>query len=127
MFHVRKSVVLVLAVGSTLGAVLGVTAHHVLPASPIATGVFIGEQRPPEDVAVVEWLMRRRDLLKKRTVHLRYENDVTDTTLGELGVSIDIAATMERAEQIGRTGSWIRRVRDAAKAKRGEIEVPLAF
>lgn len=127
MFHVRKPVLLVLGIGSALGAVLGVAAHQVLPASPIAAGVFIGEQRPPADGSASEWLMRRRDELKKRTVHLRHESDVTDTTLGDLGVSIDVNATLERAGEVAHSGSWIRRMRDGSRAKRGEIDVPLVF
>lgn len=127
MAAVRKSLVWVLGVGGALGVGLGFTAHHVLPASPVARGVFIGERRPPEDTSPTEWLIRRSEDLKQRKVHLQHEDEIIDATLGQLGVSIDVNATLERAEQIGHTGSIIRRLRDTQKARRGEIEVPLVF
>lgn len=127
MAAVRKSLFWVLGVGGALGVGLGFTAHHVLPASPVAHGVFIGERRPPDDVPASQWLIRRSDDLKKRVVHLQHEDQIIDATLGQLGVSIDVAATLERAEKVGHSGSLIRRVRDGQKARRGEIEVPLVF
>ena len=127
MAAVRKSLVWVLGVGGALGVGLGFTAHHVLPASPVARGVFIGERRPPEDTSPTEWLIRRSEDLKQRKVHLQHEDEIIDATLGQLGVSIDVNATLELAEQIGHTGSIIRRLRDTQKARRGEIEVPLVF
>jgi vancomycin resistance protein YoaR len=116
-----------LSLGSALGVGLGVTAHRVLPASPVAKGVFIGQQRLPDDRVASEWLLSRSAALKKRTVHLRHEAEVIDATLGDLGVSIDVVATMEKVERVGHLGSWVRRVREAQKAKRGEVDVPLVF
>lgn len=127
MASVRKSVFWVLGVGSALGVGLGFTAHAIVPASPVAKGVFIGERRPPEDRPVSQWLIARSDALKKRTVYLKGDDELITTTLGELGVSIDVAATMEKAEAVGHSGSLIRRIRDGQKARRGEIEVPLVF
>lgn len=127
MLAVRKSLVWVLGVGSALGVSLGFVAHRVVPASPVAHGVFIGERLPPDDRSPTEWLMRRSDDLKKRVVHLRHEDEVIDTTLGELGVSIDVNGTLEQAEAVGHTGSVIRRVLEGQKARRGEIDVPLVF
>lgn len=127
MFDVRAKVVWVLGLGSTLGVGLGFGAYRVLPASPLAAGVFIGEQRPPDDTSPSEWLIARSRDVAKRAVHLRHESEVIDATLGELGVSIDVAATLERAEAVGHTGSTIRRIRDGQRARRGEIDVPLVF
>ena len=127
MINVRKSVVVVLGVGSALGVGLGVTAHHVLPSSPVAAGVYIGERRPPEDTPVTEWLMARSAALKKKAVHLRQGDVVIDTTLGELGVSIDVNATLELAGKVGHEGSLVKRVLEGRKARRGEILVPLVY
>jgi vancomycin resistance protein YoaR len=127
MVHVRKSVVVVLGVGSVLGVAIGVGAHRLLPSHPLAAGVFIGEQRPPEDTPPAQWLIRRSDLRKKQVVHLRHDAEVIDTTLGELGVSIDVGATLERAETVGHDGSLIRCVREGMRARRGEIDVPLVY
>ena len=127
MINVRKSVVVVLGLGSALGVGLGFTAHHVLPSNPVAAGVYIGERRPPDGTPVTEWLMSRSASLKKRAVHLRHDDVVIDTTLGELGVSIDVNSTIELAGKVGHEGSLIRRIRDGQKAKRGEILVPLVY
>jgi vancomycin resistance protein YoaR len=127
MFDVRLKVVWVLGLGSALGVGLGFGAYRVLPSSPVATGVFIGEQRPPEDTSASEWLLRRSRDLQRRSVHLRYEAEVVDATLGDLGVSIDVVATLERAAAVAHSGSFIRRLRDGQKARRGEIDVPLVF
>lgn len=127
MFHVRAKVVWMLGLGSALGAGLGFGAYGLMPASPLAAGVFIGEQRPPEGASPSEWLMRRSRDLQDRVVHLRHEDEVIDATLGDVGVSIDVAATLDRAEIVGHTGGVVRRVRDGLKARRGEIDVPLVF
>ena len=125
--NVRKSVVVVLGIGSAMGVGLGFAAHSALPSSPVAHGVYIGERRPPDDTPISEWLMARSAALKKRTVHLRRGAEVIDVTLGELGVSIDVNSTLEVAEKIGHEGSLVRRVREGQRARRGEIEVPLVF
>lgn len=127
MIRVRAKLVWVLGVGSALGAGLGLGAYRILPASPLAYGVFIGEQRAPEDASPSEWLTRRSRDLAKRKIYLRYETEVIAATLADVGVSIDVAATLERAEAIGHKGSTIRRIRDAERARRGEIDVPLVF
>src|SRR3712207_1341249 len=105
MFHVRAKLVWMLGLGTAMAAGLGFGAYRCLPASPLAAGVFIGERRPPEDGSASEWLVRRSKELQQRTVHLRHETEVIDATLGDVGVSIDVAATLGRAEQVGHTGS----------------------
>ncbi|MEZ4301426.1 MAG: VanW family protein [Polyangiaceae bacterium] len=123
----RSKLVWVLGVGSTLGVGLGLGAHRILPASPIAVGVQIGEQLPPDGETPSEWLMARSRDLAHRKVHLRHETEIIDATLGELGVTIDVVGTLEAAEKVGHEGSVIRRVLEGRKARRGEIQVPLAF
>lgn len=127
MMNVRKSVVAVIGVGCAMGAGLGFAAHRVLPSSPVAAGVYIGERRPPEDASVTEWLMSRSAALKKKVVHLRHGDELIETTLGDLGVAIDINTTLEAAEKIGHEGSLVRRIREGQRARRGEIEVPLVY
>lgn len=127
MSNVRAKVAWVLGLGSVLGVGVGYGAYRIVPASPLAAGVFIGEQRPPGDTTPSEWLMRRSRDMAKRAVHLRHEEEVIDATLGDVGVTIDVAATLERAEAVGHTGSTIRRIRDGQRARRGEIDVPLVF
>ncbi|MBK8251926.1 MAG: VanW family protein [Polyangiaceae bacterium] len=116
-----------LGVGSVLGVGIGLGAYRIVPASPVAVGVQIGEQRPDESMSVAEWLSARNARLSDRKVYLRYESEQIETTLGELGVSIDVMATIEKAGQVGHAGSIIRRVQEGMKARRGEVDVPLVF
>jgi hypothetical protein len=50
---------------------------------------------------------------------------VVEASLGELGVSVDPAATAARAMRIGREGDPMARARLADAARRGEIDIPL--
>jgi vancomycin resistance protein YoaR len=117
---------LVLALGSISGVAAGVGAHHALPTSPIARGVNVGERRVP-DHGAPEWLSARRDELRSRIVHFQHGDHRFQATLAEAGVEVDVAATLERAAAIGHEGSPLRRLRETARAKRGQVEVPLVW
>lgn len=113
--------------GSTLGLAGGVTAHAVMPESPVARGLFIGERRLPDDVSPASWLARRNEDLASRTVVFRHGEQHFEATLGEVGIEIDLEATLREAEAVGHEGGLIKRLRAARDAKLGLIDVPLAF
>ncbi|MCC6556724.1 MAG: VanW family protein, partial [Polyangiaceae bacterium] len=94
---------------------------------PVTAGVSIGERVAPGGGAVTGWLERRRGEARLRIVRLRDEDRVFEVTLGEAGVEIDVEATLEQARRIGHEGPLIRRLKEAARARRGEVEVPLAW
>jgi vancomycin resistance protein YoaR len=50
-----------------------------------------------------------------------------ETTLGEVGVEVDIAATIEQAGAPGHRGTLRKRLRETWRARRGEIDVPLVW
>jgi vancomycin resistance protein YoaR len=50
---------------------------------------------------------------------------VLESTLGELGVSVDVDAVTARALRLGRTEDVLARARLADRARRGELDVPL--
>jgi vancomycin resistance protein YoaR len=50
---------------------------------------------------------------------------VAEASLAELGVSIDVDASVARAMSLGRTGDVSTRASDAERARRGSIDVPL--
>lgn len=122
-----RAVVLVLALGSAGGLGAGAALHRFLPGAPITQGVFIGERVPPPGAAAAGWLAARRDEARSRIVRLQIEGRVFEATLGEAGIEIDVAATLERARRVGHEGPLLRRLKEAARARRGEIEVPLAW
>jgi vancomycin resistance protein YoaR len=69
---------------------------------------------------------RRRELLDQR-VTLLDGLDAYPTTLGELGVEIDVAATMEAALRPGRESAVSVRARSLLLARYGYLDVPLLF
>ena len=48
-------------------------------------------------------------------------------TLGELGVELDVGATLDRAMAAGHSGSLVKRLRQTAQARRGGVDVPLEW
>jgi sulfur carrier protein ThiS len=65
--------------------------------------------------------------VRARPVYLHHGEEFTEVTYGELGVDLDISATLAQAERVGHTGSLAERVREARAAKRGEIDLPLVY
>ncbi|AKT39273.1 VanW family protein [Chondromyces crocatus] len=122
-----RSVVLVVGFGSLAGLGLGAGLHHVLPRAPVVRGLSIGERILPEGASPTAWLVSRREQLHGRKIWLHREGHWFSTTLGALGVSVDVAATLERAQQIGHEGSLMRRLKQTARARRGELDVPLVW
>ena len=50
---------------------------------------------------------------------------VLETTLGDLGVSVDVEAVADRVLRLGRAGDMLTQARVADRARRGEVDVPL--
>lgn len=107
----------------------GAAAHRrYWPREPVAQGVSIGDRRVPDDARrVLAWMYERREAALSRPVRFRHEQQLFESTLGAAGVTIDVEATLAEAEKIGHRGTVWKRLRDAAKARRGEIEVPLVW
>jgi vancomycin resistance protein YoaR len=126
---VRASTVfLVLGIGALAGGGVGTAAHRLLPASPIVLGLYIGERRLPDrGPSAAEWLHARHEAALSRRVRFYHDDGTFEATLGDAGVEIDVAATLERAAQIGHKGPWQRRIREAHRARQGKIDVPLVW
>jgi vancomycin resistance protein YoaR len=105
---------------------LGFGYHHVFGA-PVVHGLHIGERRVPDDGSPSTWLQGRKQSALDWQIRFHHEGEIVEASLGEVGVEIDVAATLERASIIGHGGSIVRRVREAMRANRGEIDVPLVF
>ena len=126
---VKRSVAIALAV--SLGIVLGLAAVPVveprLPVSPLVVGLTIGGQPVPARTAPRDWLLERERRLLERVVRLRHGEASFEASLADMGAAIDIPRTLAAAELVGHRGSVIRRLRETAQAKRGEIDVPLVW
>lgn len=115
--------IVVFGLGVGIGA--GVALHRLAPETPYVSGMFIGGRRLPDGVAAGEWLASYRPLVAERTVYVRYGDEIEEMTFGELGVDIDIEATLNKAAEIGHRGSIAERMAENLAADRGEVDVPI--
>ncbi len=120
-------IALALGLGSLAGIGGGVGAHFLMPRSPIVEGLTIGDRRVPDAGSIEAWLDAQRPRIERRVARFTHKDQVFEATLGELGVSIDVSATLANARTVGHTGSLKRRLREAREAKRGGVDVPLVL
>ncbi len=122
-----RALVFVLALGGSAGVGAALTVRDALPASPVVRGLSIGERFLPDGASPAAWLEARRDALRARVVRLRHDDVELISTLGEVGVAIDVGETLAAAQRVGHEGPWARRLREARRARRGGIDVPLVW
>ncbi|MFO0552342.1 MAG: VanW family protein [Polyangiaceae bacterium] len=118
---------IVVLIGMAGGTGLGLGAHAMLPTSPYARGVSIGEHRIPDKGSAADMLEAERQAIRDKRVVLRYGEDLEEVTYGDFGVDIDIAKTLEKARLVAHTGDVFFQIKEAERAKRGEIDVPLVY
>jgi vancomycin resistance protein YoaR len=123
----------VLAVVVIAGAAAGaasVARARYLPDATVLPGLRIdgvGIESGGDVRALVE---ERAAVIRGRSVKL-VERDggdtrvIATTTLGELGVSVDVEGAIARALALGHEGDWLTRGEAAESARRGELDVPL--
>ncbi len=120
-----------IALSVSLGIALGLAAVPVveprLPTSPTVVGLTIGGRPVPARTAPRSWLAERERVLLERAVVLRHGEARFEATLAELGATVDISRTLSAAEAVGHRGSVVRRLRETAQARRGEIDIPLVW
>jgi vancomycin resistance protein YoaR len=127
MNPVRPSQILtVLGLGAVVGIGGGVAAHRYLPQSPIVRGIYLGDARAP-DRGTGAWLAERRDAAHARTVRFRHGERLFETTLAQAGVTLDVSATLAAMEAVGHRGSFMSRLRESERARKGQIELPLIW
>lgn len=120
---IRSLVLLVLA-GATAGA--GVVAKsRLVPDAVVLPGVRIdGVSAGGGDPAPL--VKERTEALLARRVLVQIEGEpALDATLGALGVRVDQAAAVRRAEAAGKSGNLLARYQQAQHARSGAIDVPL--
>lgn len=123
----RARLLTTIALCSIAGVGAGFGAHYVVPEAPLVRGLLIGDRFVPRTGSPEAWLERRGREALARVVRFRYEDHTFASTLGEAGVRLDVKATLERAQAIGHTGPVLDRLRDARKARLGELDVPLVW
>jgi vancomycin resistance protein YoaR len=94
----------------------------LMPPGRALPGAFIEGRVPPADASLGDWLEDRRQALLQRSVLLKLPDDVIETTLGELGVELDVAETLRRLREERDRGSLSQQLFRAVKARRGELD-----
>jgi vancomycin resistance protein YoaR len=112
------------SIGVVLLASGAAAVHRYWPRSPVAEGVTIDERHVPAGRAESEaWLAARRDAARARVVHFRASGRMFDATLEAAGVELDTDTALEAAKQVAHRGAIWRRLREAARARRGEVDI----
>lgn len=92
-------------------------------------GTTIGGELQPEGVALGDWLEARRVRLLDREAYFQLpdQNGTFPVSFGELGIELDVAATMRAVKEHTDAGSPSERLYRAMKARRGELDLPLSW
>jgi vancomycin resistance protein YoaR len=120
---------IMLSVG--LGTAMGVAGIAYVapryPKSPTLEGLKIAgiELAVGSDLHAV--LEERDAEFRARTVILEGDGTQHEVTMGDIGGEIDIRATLVAAFAKGQNGSYVKRWRQAAAARRGEVDIPIVY
>jgi vancomycin resistance protein YoaR len=123
---------------SLLAALCGVACvsalvlkRKYLPSGETLPGLRVDGVVVDKGVDVRKLVSERARKLTGRNVRLTLEDHpertLYESTLGDLGVSVDEEATVKNALRIGHEADIAGRADTAARAKRGEIDVPLVL
>jgi vancomycin resistance protein YoaR len=101
----------------------------MLPAGQALPGTFVVDRVPSDDLRLGDWLEARRSALLAREAFLELPDRSGNvrTTLGALGVELDVADTLRRAREHARAGSFGSRFRRAWRARQGLEQVEPAW
>lgn len=123
----RVTIALILSAGVAVGVGGGLAAHRFVPRSPLVRGVDIAGKRAPDRGSPAAFVASIAEGVRARRVRFVYGELGFDATLGEVGVDVDVDATLRAAAAVGHQGSVFRRLRESEAARRGAVDVPLVF
>ena len=131
-YHLGVSLKVLFAAGLSLAAASVVGGGTLLycesfPAGRALPGTYVGGRLEPPDESLGSWLERRRRELLDREVVVRTPEAYRVSTLGELGIELDVAETMETVLQHAREGSLGARLRRAWASRQGLTDLPLTL
>jgi vancomycin resistance protein YoaR len=114
-------------VGAALGAAVGYAYATLLPSDGTLPGLVIegGLQTPGESLG--NWLERRRQTTLDREAYLATPDGYEKTTLGKLGIELDVAETLRRVREHSQQGSLGARLHRAHRARLGLAELDAAW
>ncbi len=112
---------------AVLAGSIAYRAQRWLPADRALPGVLVDGEPQPQDRTLGDWLEARRRRLVGREVILDTPTGYRTTTLGALGVEVDVADTLARTLDHAREGSLGARLHRAWSAREGEVDLPLSY
>jgi vancomycin resistance protein YoaR len=113
------------------GVVLGLVSlpfvESRLPVAPTLVGLTVEGEALPAGTDARAFLDVRATAFAARRVVLRHGGHRFQVSLAELGASIDVEATLERMLAAGHSGSIVKRLRETARARAGELDVAIVY
>jgi len=116
----------------TAGGLLAARAHY-LPGGTVLPGLAVDGERVAEKAseatlrAMVETRARHLAERKVRVMLPASDKPALETSLAELGVKVDVDATVATALRVGKSGDLLGRAQAAREARAGKIDVPLRY
>jgi hypothetical protein len=110
-----------------LGALAGYAYAAVLPADGALPGLVVAGGIKTTDEPLGSWLERRRQALLDREAYLATPDGYERTTLGGLGIELDVAETLRRVRDHSGQGSLGARLHRAHQARLGLAELDAAW
>jgi vancomycin resistance protein YoaR len=124
----RAIVVVIVLLGSVFGGGVAALWHaRCLPSAHALPGTFVGDQLPPSEEPLGDWLETRRVRLLERSAYLRLPDDTVELRFGDLGLELDVAETLARVLEHSLGGGFWQRLRRAWSARAGNERVELAW
>lgn len=115
-----------IVLGSGLGVGAGLALHRYVPESPLVRGIVVGDRTVTEKNARAA-LERARAEALARPVYFVHAGELYTASQRELGVELDVDATLLEARAVGHQGGLVRRLRESEQARRGEVAVPFTW
>lgn len=96
----------------------------LLPPGRALPGTYVGGRRIPPGTSAGDFLAARRKVLEEREAYLRLDDGSTiKTSLGELGVELDVPATLGAVQNAAGQGSLGARLYEAWQARQGKVDI----
>lgn len=127
MVKALAAAVSVLALVSAIAGALALRPR-VAPSAGAVPGLRVAGATLAAGEDIRAHVQARARALEQRRVTLRVQGTdrVVERSLAQLGVRLDVEEMVRRAEAIGRHGHLAVRIDELRRARRGEIELPLA-
>ena len=122
---------LILALGlAALAVTVALTSgwwSGALIASEIAPGTTLDGRLPNTGLDFGDWLAQQRNRPGRTEVPLLAQGETFVVRAGELGIGVDVTATLEHTRRVFRDASAWRRIRLLFDAWQGNLDLPILF